>query len=256
MEQSPRFFIGIDPTAGRTPYTWAVLDADSRLVALAGGELEDALEVVNGMPSILVAVNAPAHPNRGLVRFRLAAENSSVHLRGADMRLGEYILKGRGISIPPTPARKESCAAWIQMGFHLHEKLEGSGSVLYPGGEAPYQRMETNPHAVFCALLGQLPLPKPTLEGRLQRQLALHNQGADIGDPMDFFEEITRHKILQGTLPWENIYTPEELDALAGAFTAWLVVNRPEECIRVGDREEGEIFLPVRALKEMYSAAG
>jgi hypothetical protein len=112
--------------------------------------------------------------------------------------------------------------------------------------------LETNPHAVFCALLGQLPLPKPTLEGRLQRQLALHAQGADITDPMDFFEEITRHRFLRGILPMEYIYTSEELDALAAAFTAWCVLNRPDEVIAVGEKEEGQLILPVAELREEY----
>ena len=76
-------------------------------------------------------------------------------------------------------------------------------------------------------LLGQLPLPKPTLEGRLQRQLVLFEQDMGIKDPMEFFEEITRHRLLKGILPIECIYTSEELDALVAAFTAYLAVNQP-----------------------------
>lgn len=169
------------------------------------------------------------------------------------MRMAEYVLRERGISVPPTASRREACAAWMQMGFELHRRLDGIGFHLYPGSDAPRQRLETNPHAVFCTLLGQVPLPKPTLEGRLQRQLALHGQGAGIADPMDFFEEITRHKLLRGILPLEFVHAPEELDALAAAFTAWCALNRPEELTMVGDKEEGQITLPIKVLNERYN---
>jgi len=34
-------YIGIDPTAGRSPFTYAALDDERNLLALADGELED-----------------------------------------------------------------------------------------------------------------------------------------------------------------------------------------------------------------------
>lgn len=253
MNGSPEIYLGIDPTAGRSPYTWAALDADCRLVMLAGGELEEVLALVGSHGSASVAVNAPPRPNRGLVRAKLAGEQASGNLRGADMRLVEHLLRLRGISVPPTPSRPETCSSWIQMGFNLHRNLEELGFQLFPTADATRQRMETNPHAVFCALLGQIPLPKPTLEGRLQRQLALHGMGEDITDPMEFFEEITRHKILLGALPMDFIYTPEELDALAAAFTAWSAVNSPVELTIVGEKDEGQMILPIQELKEMYA---
>ncbi len=67
-----------------------------------------------------------------------------------------------------------------------------------PSEDTTHVWLETHPHAAFCALLGQLPLPKPTLEGRLQRQIVLYEQGMGIKDPMGFFEEITRHKLVAG----------------------------------------------------------
>lgn len=253
MNLSPDIFLGIDPTAGRHPYTWAALDADFQLIALAGGELDEVVDYVDGFSSALVAVNAPVRPNLGLVRQKLAGERSALHLRGADMRMAEHLLRERGISVPPTASRAETCAAWIQMGFALHRRLDEIGFLLDPEDGAPRRRLETNPHAVFCALLGQVPLPKPSLEGRLQRQLALHGLGMGIADPMDFFEEITRHRLLRGILPMEFIHTPEELDALAAALTAWYAVNRADEFMFVGERGEGQIALPVRDLKERYT---
>jgi hypothetical protein len=102
-------------------------------------------------------------------------------------------------------------------------------------------------------LLGQLPLPKPTLEGRLQRQVALFEHGEGIKDPMEFFEEITRHKLLHGIFPMELVYAAEELDALIAAYLAWCVINSPQDMIFIGDKQEGQIALPVAGLKENYN---
>jgi len=52
---------------------------------------------------------------------------------------------------------------------------------------------------------------------------------------MEFFEEITRYKLIQGILPLENLYTPKELDALVAAYVAWMTVNRPGQVERLPD---------------------
>jgi hypothetical protein len=74
-----------------------------------------------------------------------------------------------------------------------------------------------------------------------------------IKDPMEFFEEITRHRFLKGVLPMEVIYTTEELDAMVAAFTAFLAASQPGEVVWVGNKQEGQIILPVSGLKETYS---
>jgi hypothetical protein len=48
------------------------------------------------------------------------------------------------------------------------------------------------------------------------------------------------------------IYPPEQLDALAAAFTAWMSVTRPSETMQLGEKEEGFVVLPVAELKEKY----
>jgi predicted RNase H-like nuclease len=254
MVSSPARFIGIDASGGRQPFTCAALDVDGRLSALSSGELEDVLAFLGGCEDVLVAVNAPQRPNHGIVRKRLEGLNLPTgHLRGSDIRLAEYELKERGISISPTPARPENCAAWIQAGFELYRRLAEMGLVAYPSPESSRQWLEVHPHAAFTVLLGQLPLPKPTLEGRLQRQLALYDQGLGIRDPMEFFEEITRHKLMRGILPLEFVYSPEELDALAAAFLAELAGTQPDRLTAMGDRQEGQIYLPSAELMEHYA---
>ena len=57
METTPEVYLGIDPTAARAPYTWAVLDTDCRLISLAGGSLEDLLAVACAYSKVSAAVN-------------------------------------------------------------------------------------------------------------------------------------------------------------------------------------------------------
>lgn len=95
--------------------------------------------------------------------------------------------------------------------------------------------LETNAQDCYRALIGQSPLPRRTLEGRLQRCAILYEQGLQIRDPLDVFEEITRYKLMQGNLPLEDIYSPKELDALSAAYAAWLAANSPGQTVAVGE---------------------
>ncbi len=114
------------------------------------------------------------------------------------------------------------------------------------------QSLEVNAHAGYCALLGLAPFEKHSLEGRLQRQLVLYEKEIEVTDPLRFFEEVTRHKLLHGILPLDDIYSPVELDAMAAAYTAWLAANHPDQVTLVGDPGEGQIVLPVGELKLKY----
>jgi predicted RNase H-like nuclease len=101
-------------------------------------------------------------------------------------------------------------------------------------------------------LLERIPLPKRSLEGRLQRQLALHSRTMAVPDPMRIFEEITRFRLMQGILPLEKLHTYHELEALVAAYTAWAAAKKPDEVTLLGDTEEGQIVLPAAALKLKY----
>ncbi len=246
-------FIGIDPTSGRKSFTYAALDRDLNLLALADGELDDVTAFVAGYQFATVAVNAPAGVNRGLVRAKMRKEMLTPRkIRSAEYRMAEFILREHGITVSGTPASVAVCPAWMQVGFSIYRKLEKMGFKKFPEQNSPHQILETHPHAGYCVLLGDAPLPKPTLEGRLQRQLLLYERGVHIKDPMEFFEEITRHKIMKGLWPVELLYLPEQLDALVAAYTAWLAVNKPEHISSVGNDKEGMIFLPEKELKEKY----
>ncbi len=246
-------FVGVDPTSGHKSFTYAALDRGLNLVALSEGEMEDVMAFLGGQESAIVAVNAPSHVNHGLVRKNLEKQSLTPHiLRGVDMRVAEHELRERGIAVSGTGARESLCPAWVQVGFGLYRKLSKIGFKPYPEEGASHQWLETHPHAAFCVLLGGSPLQKSTLEGRLQRELLLYENGMRIKDPMDFFEEVTRHKLMRGILPMELVRMPGQLDALVAAYTAWLAAEKPNEVTRIGHKQEGFITLPAASLKEKY----
>jgi hypothetical protein len=109
----------------------------------------------------------------------------------------------------------------------FRRKLIQVGFRSYSGRNDPKQFLVTNAQDCFRALIGQKALPRRTLEGRLQRSAVLYEQGLQITDPIEVFEEITRYRLVQGILPLQNIYSPKELDVLMAAYLTWMVVNRP-----------------------------
>ena len=254
MLSTDTLYIGIDPTSGNKEFGYAVLDGNLNLVTLEDADLEELVAFIGKQKAAFVAVNAPSRTNRGLVKKMLEEKGSAPgrKLRGVDIRLAEYELRERGIAVAGTPSREEFCPSWMQVGFSLYQRLTEIGFKPYSADEESCQILETHPYACFCVLVESIPLPKPTLEGRLQRQLILGDKGLRINDAMVFFEEITRFKLMKGILPTELLYSPEQLDVLVAAYTAWLTANRPDEILKVGDISEGQIVLPVRDLKENY----
>jgi len=116
------------------------------------------------------------------------------------------------------------------------KKIHRAGLKPYTTKNVPKQILETNAQDCFYVLIGKSPLSRRTLEGRVQRALVLYEQGLRINDPMDFFEELTRHHMLSGVFPNELLYSASELDALAGAYVAWLSVNEPEQIRVLGNK--------------------
>lgn len=232
---------------------YASVDRELRVLSLAEAELDELIAFLGRLDSVIVAVNSPSHVNAGVIRKRLEVDKGqSRSVRGAEIREAEHQLHVRGISIGGTPRAEALCPGWVQLGFHLYRRLASLAFRPFPTRDAPRQWVESHPHAGFCALLGRAPLPKPTLEGRLQRALALFEHGVGIHDPMAFLEEITRHRLLHGVLPMELVVSQEQLDALLAAYTAWLAISRPSDLTQLGNKQEGYITLPVSRLQDKY----
>lgn len=243
-------FVGIEITSGRHPFTYAALDGDLNPLALTSASLDDVLAFVGNLPSARVAVGTPSQLARGGTRKRPAKESALAPSGG--MRVAERELRERGILVPKTPSSFEAAPTHVKTGLTLYKRLEKMGARAYPDEGASLLWMEANAHACFCVLLGQAPLPRRSLEGRIQRQIVLYDAGLQIPEPMDFFEELTRHRLLMGQLPMERVHTPEELDALVLAHTAWMTANRAAEVTRLGMNDDGYLILPSGELKEKY----
>ncbi len=254
-------FIGIDLSAGKRPLTFAVLDQQGDQLALGQGSPEEVLAYAAGQENAVVAVNGPRRPNQGWManeEFRQGLNPVPKPGRWDRWRVVEYELRMRGLKARRTPADPANAPGWIQRGYNLFRQLEKQGFTPFD----PQQEMEVPPshlsievypHAVYSALLGRRPFLKKTLEGRIQRQLVLYIQDVDVPNPMRIFEEFTRHRMLQGILPDEGLYSAQELDALAGAFTAWTVSKSPEHVTMLGHPQEGQIAIPVPELQAKYA---
>jgi hypothetical protein len=244
-------YIGVQINSGKHPFTYAAITADRRLFALGQGPIEELLFFASGQADALMAINSPQRPNLGLMRTDEVRHsfNPLPPPRLQDLRLAEFLLRIQGLKIPSTSSEVSKCPAWIQAGFDLYRRLQELDYHLHvPDGgtqSAAHRYLETQAEVAFWSLLGSLPLDHGSLESRLQRQLVLYLNDLPVADPMEFFEEITRHRLLQGNLPLKKVCSGSELDAMAAALTAWLADNRPARVKRIGDAKEGEIFLPL-----------
>lgn len=249
-------YLGIDPTAGRRPLNYAILDSKLNIVAEGSGHPDDLLRTIEPYPDIMCAVDAPIMPNKGLLSDpakRAEVGLSPNKITYSQYRVCEYELKRRGINLYSTPAEVETAPKWMQAGWALYERLREIGFETHtPESSASRQFFEVHPHATFTVRLGHVPYRKDTLEGRLQRQLLLLEEGLNLPDAMEVLEEITRHHLLSGTLELRALRTHDELDALASALTAFYAHIRPAQVTFVGDPTDGQIVAPVKELKDKY----
>jgi hypothetical protein len=252
-------YIGVDLSGGKYNVAYAAIDADRQLLALGQGHVEETLAFIGGQHQAVVALNAPPRPNQGCLAEPSVQEGLGDALageQGEDLRLAEYLLRERNLRVYKTAAREKDCRAWVRLGFDLYKRMAALGYQPYPTAEADLQILEAVPQVSYAVWLERLPFPKPGLEGRLQRQLVLYDHGLDIPDPMAFFEEVTRYRILQGILPEEVPYNPDELNALSNAYAAWLAGKHPAETYLVGDPVEGQILVPVKQMLASYAPPG
>ncbi|MBN2678444.1 MAG: DUF429 domain-containing protein [Anaerolineaceae bacterium] len=235
------------PGKGRGLLTYAALDQNLKLLALSQGSAEDLKAYASGQSTAVTAINSPRRPSLSLPQINPQAgffpETSPVKkVRG---RMADRQLREHNLGHPVTPNSEELCPAWMRHGFRLFDRFKSLGYQDYPEESGPFQLMEVYTQATFTLLCGEPPLPRKSLEGRLQRQLLLNDKDIDIPDPMRFFEEVTRYRLRNGILPLKEVYLPAELDALAAAYTAWLAVTNPQSVMLYGDEREGQVVVPV-----------
>jgi hypothetical protein len=217
-------------------------------VTAGQGELLEILAYIGTLETLTACITAPPRPNTGLMK--LGPVRQSLNLtpqtrKFTKMRLAEYELIHAGLPTTHTRSSEEACPVWMQKGFLLYRNLEACGFQPYPG-ENERQWLETNSEASYMALLAKAPFHADSLEGRLQRQLILNENELPVYDPMNFFEEVTRYRLLHGILPAEKILSGLQLSAMLAAYTAWLSANKPDQLVKFGNPEEGVIYLASR----------
>ena len=248
MEEKPLFYLGIDPSQRYQPYVYLALDEKLQIQAIGNGPLREVLAYLAGLGSACVAINGPQMVNKSLVD-----EDEDTHTlfpvpasKRGDLRKVEFMLLQEGIQVTRTPSEESEAMVWMRSGFKLYQRIQKLGYQPYPDGK-DRQFVEAPAEAVFSRLMGGTPLFEDlSLEGRLQRQLILYEQGLAVKDAMNFFEEVTRFRLIKGILPDEDIYQSGELNAMACALLVWMLYHKPEKVTSLGDKREGEIYLPVK----------
>jgi hypothetical protein len=240
-------FMGIDPSIPGEVIAYAVIDSHLHPVKAGVGDLDKVLRLVADQQPVAVGVGAPPHPNQGIIAdpdrradWGIPAKRG----RPMDCRVAEFEILQRGVKIYRTPSQEEKAKGWMKVGFAVYQGLKGIGFRPFDEKSEGQQWVEAPSETCYWLWLAGNVMAADTLEGRIQRQLSLYELGMDIPDPMRFFEEITRYRLLKGILVEEGLYTSAELQALAGAYIAWATINRPEEVTFVGDRDEGQVVLP------------
>jgi hypothetical protein len=249
-------FIGVDLKAGKRSYTYAALDGNLKMIAFGQGRLDEVFAFIGGCHSAVCAINAPitngpdAQANPDFQQNSLfpigPQKGRHAHHRQAE---NELLLKGIGVNHAPAALEIPRAPVWVRRGYQFVQLLEQTGFKPWPADGSPRQFVEVQSEAAFWHWLGDQPAGEDTFEGRIQRQLILSELDVDIPDPMNFFEEVTRFKLLRGQVSMSGVYEPHELNALISAATAVLLIKNPAQVTSYGTNEEGVIFLPSRKNK-------
>ncbi len=247
MDLSLTRFIGIDLSGTRGSFTCAVLDENRRIQFRGEVTQMEWLVKLGECPVAIAAITSPINLNEGVMADEVRRSQLNVpppSKKYNNLRLCEYELLVRRFTATRTPGRFEDCSPAIQRSLRFTSNLAAQGFQRWPAPGAERQLMEVHPESAYAELLGAKLNPAKTLEGRIQRQLILQEEHLNVRDPMIFFEEITRRKMLTGQLPEGILISPAELNALIAAYTAWSTYTNPTRVTRLGDLNEGHIVLP------------
>jgi hypothetical protein len=250
--ESNRVFAGVDLSTNRRGLTVALLTPRLDVQSLKRQSLEETVAELSSCAEITVAVGGPlrcaANPAADPPADAAPPKSAARRTRASDAGLSR-----RGIPARRPPLRENDAPAWMRCGFGLARQLAGNG---FAEGRAacsePRVLLEIQPAACASVLLGRLPYGRGTLEGRIQRQLALMRERVALPDPMDALEELTAHHVLSGRMELKGIFEAGELDALLAAFTAWRAFAHPESVAWLGDDADGWLCLPAKELLEKY----
>lgn len=241
-------YLGVDLNAPRGAFGYALIGQNQRILSHGCLKLEKWDSFLQTQSVQIIALTSPISLNTGQMsrpEFRQTLDPVPPGTRYQHLRNSEYEILVRGLPVSRTPADFDDCSAAVQRSLRFTSALAISGYRSVGSQTNGQSLLEIPPEAWFQQQLGVKPLPASSLEGRIQRQLVLQSLNLNVPDAMEFFEEVTRHKLLRGQLP-ENIVLPlSVLNAVCAAYTAWASVHAPGLICRYGCADEGYLYLPV-----------
>jgi hypothetical protein len=244
MSDSQRFtFVGIEPLATSNGFSFVSLDDTLSLLAIGEGSLKDIFSFLVGQKMVRVAIHAPAYLGTSHSTDSEIQTDEAIPAR--EYRTCEFQLWQKNIPCDFTAVKPGRISAPLRLGYQLIQTLQQYEFSFSDPSAKQRSLIETCPAACYHQLLNTAIQQEPLL-WRFQHQLILHKLQLPVQDPMIFFEEITRHKLLMGKVSLENILIPEELNAMVSAYTAWLSHHHPEKVTSWGDESDGFLVLPIQ----------
>lgn len=241
-------YMGVDLNAPRGSFGYTLIGRNQRILSRGCMKLEKWDAFLQSQSVQIICLTSPVSLNTGQMRrpdFRQSLNPVPPGSRYQNLRTSEYEILSRGLPVSRTPADFDACSPSVQRSLRFTSALAVCGYNSAADGENGRQLLEIPPEAWFQQLLGYKLLPASSLEGRIQRQLVLQSLNLNVPDAMEFFEEVTRHKLLFGQLP-ENIVLPlPVLYSIAAAYTAWASVHAPGLICCFGCSDEGYLHLPI-----------
>lgn len=234
-------YIGLNVNSRSPYYTVRGIDSHTTSLFELSGNWDEISMKLNEYDKIILAVNTPISPNKGF----LTQSQRKKHKPGKwpDVRRIEYELEEYGAPIYHTPKKKSNLLAAQHHGFKLIENLLETGFRQF-GDEGEKVFLEVPSETAFWSFECKPLFTEESFIGQIQRQIMLLELGIDLPDPMDFFEELTRFKLLTGNAPLEMILETPSLNAWINAFTALQLHKNPSRITQLGYSQEGFLYLP------------
>lgn len=206
-------FIGIDPAVQRNEYSMAVLDEERKVLALSTEKPRSVYAYLAGVTQGTVGINALARYQHRERTARLDPSDKPHFQSGAERR--KHIPASNSPTASPSTLNRK--VVMLQEGI---QRL-GYSPIAKKGSSRRFFLSQAD--EVFQDIASGKLLAPSGDASRWQRQLLLLEQEIPLPDVMQYFEEVTRFRILQGTLSEDLVYQHPELNAILLAWLGWLV---------------------------------
>ncbi len=245
--QGESVFMGMDMNLPRGKASYVILNKNQRILTHGVTALENLDTFIQSTAPEIIALTSPISLSNGCMadpEFRNSLSPAPAGSRYQVLRFAEYELITHGLPVTRTPSSYDDCSTGTHRSLKVVSTLGLLGYQPFGAESRGKTLVEIPPDAWFQQLLGCKPFSASSLEGRIQRQLALQTLNLNVPDAMEFFEEVTRHRLLRSQLPENILLSTSILNAAAAAYTASAVIHNPQRLCRFGSPDEGYLFVP------------